>query len=42
MLVTAHLAHWGLAMLELAPVVAVVVVTIVWKVRKRDPVAAGS
>ena len=42
MLVTAHVAHWALPMLELAPVITVVVVAIVWKLRNRDPVAGES
>ena len=42
MLVTGHIGHWALAMLELAPVITVVVVIVVWKVRNRHPVAGAS
>ncbi len=41
MLVTAHIAHWALGMLEAMPVVVVLVV-VVWKLRSDRRVASES
>ena len=39
MLITAHVGHWALAMLEFAPVL-VVLVFAVWKMRSGRPAVA--
>ena len=41
MLVTAHIGHWALGMLELMPVVAVLV-AVVWKTRSDRRLARES